>query len=126
MSSILDDSVTQAKEGTWTFQCPGVQGSKCGDDGVPFRSTEWPTREVAAARGLEHFNDHKLGEEIAAAIALALASTDDPDSVDRNVVREATIHASKYAPSQSLEDFRAQHGLTVDAETGVVTLKDLP
>lgn len=87
MGKILDDSVSQAKDGTWTFQCPGVTGSLCGgefDDGKGkggkvwnyFASPGWDTRKTATARGREHFDEHKgLG------------------------------------PMSSLEEFRAKHGL---------------
>lgn len=60
MGKVLDDAVVQAEDGTWTFQCPGVQGSLCGDpaSGQPFVSSEWPTKKSAAARGQQHFGDH--------------------------------------------------------------------
>lgn len=90
MGKILDDSVAQAKDGTWTFACPGIAGSPCGDKGVPFHSSQWPTKKAAAARGQEHFDEHK---------GLAVTS--------------------------SLEDFRAKHRLTVDADTGVVSVEDI-
>src|SRR4051794_6632681 len=59
MGKILDDAVTQAKDGTWTFQCPGIAGSPCGDKGVGFVSAEWPTKKTATARGEEHLDEHK-------------------------------------------------------------------
>ena len=58
--TLLDDSVTKDADGTWGFQCPGVQGSPCGTPGVaPFSSTGWPTKKTAAARGAQHFAEHK-------------------------------------------------------------------
>ncbi len=90
MGKILDDAVSQSKDGAWDFACPGVAGSPCGDKGVPFTSTGWPTKKTATARGQEHFDEHK-----------------------------------GIAPTSSLEDFRAKHGLTVDAETGVVSVEDI-
>lgn len=58
-TKILTQSVTQADDDTWTFQCPGVTGSLCGGDGVPFSSTGWPTKKTATERGREHFAEHK-------------------------------------------------------------------
>lgn len=58
MGKILDQSVTEG-EGGWDFQCPGVSGQPCGDAGVGFRSTGWPTKKAAAARGEQHFAEHK-------------------------------------------------------------------
>ena len=61
MAKILDRSVTKADDDTWTFQCPGIQGSPCGDlaTGQPFVSSGWPSKKVAAARGAQHFDEHK-------------------------------------------------------------------
>ena len=41
------------------FICPVTDGS-CGDrgTGVPFTSSQWPTAALAAARGLQHLEDH--------------------------------------------------------------------
>lgn len=61
MSKLLDQAVTQAKDGTWGFVCP-VNDGTCGvfgDNSKSFTSTEWPSRKVAMARGAEHFADHK-------------------------------------------------------------------
>jgi hypothetical protein len=57
---VLDKSVKQ-QGGTWTFQCPGVRGHRCGDLGteIPFVSSGWPTKKVALARGEQHFAEHK-------------------------------------------------------------------
>lgn len=64
MSKILDDSVTREKDDSWTFQCPGIQGSPCGEvGGAAFRSSGWPTKTVAQARGTQHFAEHK-GEAV--------------------------------------------------------------
>lgn len=59
--TLLSNSVTQTDDGTWTFQCPGVQGSLCGDPatGTYFSSSRWPTKKSATARGKQHFEDHK-------------------------------------------------------------------
>lgn len=56
--TILSDSLSQEEDGTWTFQCPGVAGDRCGDE-VPFRSSGWPTKKSASARGQQHFGAHK-------------------------------------------------------------------
>lgn len=63
-SKVLNDSVTQNKDGTWDFRCPGIVDSRCGDvaTGVPFISTGWPTKKVAMARGDYHFREHVTGE----------------------------------------------------------------
>lgn len=97
MSKLLDQSVKARKGGTYDFICPVTDGT-CGDReaGTPFQSTGWPTKASATARGQEHFTEHKTGA--------------DPDA--------------ETVPMSSLEDFRAKHGLTVDAK-GVVTAKDL-
>lgn len=55
--TLLDKAVTKDGE-TWGFQCPGVKGDRCGED-VPFASTGWPTKKSAAARGAQHFAEHK-------------------------------------------------------------------
>jgi hypothetical protein len=71
--SALDKAVAKSKraDGTdgWDFQCPGIQGSPCGDPaaGVPFRSTGWPTKATATARGAEHFAEHK-GEGVTSSL----------------------------------------------------------
>lgn len=60
MSSILDKAVTKADDGTWGFECPGVQGDPCGQiGGIGFASTGWPGKEYARARGRQHFDEHK-------------------------------------------------------------------
>lgn len=60
MSKILDNAVTQEKDDSWTFQCPGVSGSLCGSpDGPPFSSKGWPSKKAATARGEQHFAEHK-------------------------------------------------------------------
>lgn len=89
MSKLLEQSVAKGETG-WDFTCPGVEGSQCGGDGVPFTSTGWPTKAVALARGREHFDDH-LG----------------------------------IAPTSTLEDFRAKHGLGVNTDGNAVRLEDL-
>jgi hypothetical protein len=55
------DYTTKADDGTWTFQCPGVEDSRCGDPGTgqPFFSSGWPDKKTAAARGAQHFDEHK-------------------------------------------------------------------
>lgn len=58
--AVLDDSVTKADDGTWTFQCPGVKGDGCGEPGgAGWTSTAWPTKKAAVARGAQHFAEHK-------------------------------------------------------------------
>jgi hypothetical protein len=58
--AILDDAVSRAKDESWAFQCPGVDGSPCGEPvGQPFHSSGWPTKAVASARGAQHFAEHK-------------------------------------------------------------------
>lgn len=61
MSKVLDDAVTHAEDGSWTFQCPGIEGSPCGNPGTgqPFVSSGWPTKTVAQARGTQHLDEHK-------------------------------------------------------------------
>ena len=54
----LDKAVT-ADGDTWSFACPGVKGSGCGDNGMPFTSSGWPTKKAATARGRQHFDEHK-------------------------------------------------------------------
>lgn len=92
--SLLDDRVTQDADGTWSFECPRVKGSLCGDlgAGVGFRTSGWPDREHALARGAQHFTEHK-----------------DPEFA-----------------MPSLEEFRAERGLTATPDGGVVRLEDLP
>jgi hypothetical protein len=63
VSKVLDDAVTSDGE-TWDFQCPGVQGDPChGVDGRAFRSTRWPTKKAATARGAQHLAEHKANLE---------------------------------------------------------------
>lgn len=57
--TVLSKSVTAGDGDTWDFQCPGIQGSPCGDAGIPFASTGWPTKKAATARGQQHFDEHK-------------------------------------------------------------------
>jgi hypothetical protein len=59
-------NTTKADDGSWTFQCPGIQGSPCGDpgSGQPFHSSGWPSKKVATARGAQHLAEHK-GEPMA-------------------------------------------------------------
>jgi hypothetical protein len=58
--SVLDKSV-KANGDRWDFQCPGVNGHRCGDNvtGLPFLSAGWPTKKAALARGAQHFAEHK-------------------------------------------------------------------
>lgn len=64
-----EDCVQPLEDGTFGFYCPGVKGSKCGDpaSGVPFSSAAWPTAELAAARGQEHFDEH-LGKGVTSSL----------------------------------------------------------
>jgi hypothetical protein len=60
--SLLDKCVTKADDGTWTFQCPGVKGDRCAPidgDAPGWRSSGWPTKKLALARGREHFDEHR-------------------------------------------------------------------
>jgi hypothetical protein len=67
-------AVSEQKDGTWDFVCP-VSGCD------PFRSTGWPTKKLAVARGRGHLDEHE-GK----------------------------------STGQSLEDFRAEHGVSVTAD----------
>lgn len=144
MASVLDKSVSKAEDGTWAFQCPGVKGDLCGDQAVGgggFRSSEWPTKDTALARGEQHFSEHRLGAEIrgaleaaeSEAVAKALKAAKNPDEVDQvavrgdvdhAAVRDAVVKKSKHAPMQELHDFRADKGLVV-ADDGSVSLEEL-
>lgn len=91
INPVLEESVTQADDGTWTFECPNIAGQLCGEPGgAGFRSTGWPDRSHALDRGRQHFDEH-LGRGV----------------------------------SQSLEEFRAERGLTVASDGTVVKLEDL-
>lgn len=63
MAKILDAAVSQSENGMWDFRCPGFSDSRCGAGGIPFYSTAWPTKKAAMARGFDHLNEHKIGEE---------------------------------------------------------------
>lgn len=64
MKKLLQQAVTQDKDESWRFQCPGFVDSPCHDkDGNPFVSTGWPSKTVATARGTEHFTEHKTGAD---------------------------------------------------------------
>ena len=125
MAKVLDDAVTQEKDGTWTFQCPGILNSLCGDHGVPFRSTLWPTKKTAAARGAEHFSDHKLGAEIIEARA---ALPEDATFEQHNKVRNDVIKSSEHKVQSELADFLAEHGLAPhpDGSGRCIRIEDLP
>lgn len=89
MSKVLDDAVTRAKDDTWIFQCPGIDGSPCGDPGTgrPFHSSGWPTKTVAQARGTQHFAEHKgFG---------VMASLDEFRAEHGLVAHEDGVHAVK-------------------------------
>lgn len=49
--------VAKAADGSWTYECPGVDGDPCG----PFTSAGWPTKAVAEARGEHHAAEHADG-----------------------------------------------------------------
>ena len=54
-------AVTKNEQGTWDYECVGRPG--CGDAGVGFRSTGWPRKADAEARGKEHeAQPHMPGE----------------------------------------------------------------
>lgn len=60
INPILKAAVTQAEDGTWTFQCPNIAGSPCGiPDGPGFTSSGWPDKQHALDRGRQHFDEHK-------------------------------------------------------------------
>lgn len=59
MASLLDKAVTR-EGGSWGFVCPVTDGS-CGSDGIGFRSTGWPTKEIAADRLDQHVSEHRTG-----------------------------------------------------------------
>lgn len=67
--SLLDKSATKAADDTWTFTCPGVKDSRCGDPvtGQTFTSSGWPTKKTALARGQEHFDEH-LGKAVTSSL----------------------------------------------------------
>ena len=58
----VEQFVSEGEDG-WDFQCPVTDGS-CGADGVGFRSTGWPRKADAVARGQQHVAEHK-GEGVA-------------------------------------------------------------
>jgi hypothetical protein len=63
VSKVLDSATERADDDSWTFQCPGVAGSPCGDPGGrPFHSSGWPTKKTAEARGQQHLDEHEGGE----------------------------------------------------------------
>lgn len=55
--SLLEKSVAQADDGTYTFTCPGVAGDECG----PFTSAAHLLKKHAVARGRQHFDAHTAG-----------------------------------------------------------------
>jgi len=60
-SKILHDAVTGSDEAGWDFVCPVDEDpQQCGDQetGEKFKSTGWPTRKTAEARGQIHFDEH--------------------------------------------------------------------
>lgn len=77
--------VTKNDQGTWDYECPRTAG--CGANGVPFRSTGWPRKSDAEARGEEHEDQPHL--------------PGDPPA--------------KGAPMRDLDQFRADRGLNADA-----------
>jgi hypothetical protein len=81
------------ERGTFKFTCPHPTG--CGEAGTPWSSDNWPSRELAAARGKQHLREHETGA--------------DPD-----VETEVT---------PPLHEFYAEHGL-VDANAVVAPNPD--
>lgn len=63
MTTLLDEiiaaAVRETDDGHHDFACPGFVDDACGENGVPFTSTGWPSHETAVARGREHIDDHK-------------------------------------------------------------------
>ena len=119
--TLLDASVTKAEDGTWGFQCPGVQGDPCGDP--PFSSTGWPTKKAATARGGQHFAEHKLGAEIReavtaaerAAVAKALAAA------ERTTIAKAVAAVKDPTDETAVVIARAEAvaAVTAEAKAGV-------
>jgi hypothetical protein len=57
---MLEKSVAKNDDGTWDFRCPGPVDSLCGvPGGERFKSTGWPSKKVALARGQQHFDEHR-------------------------------------------------------------------
>ncbi len=125
MSKAIDKAVSRSEDQTtWDFACPGVQGSPCGDLGVAFTSTGWPTKATAAARGQQHFDEHKLGAAIAEARSKAKAAAgenEQPAEVDV----AAIIKKTGLKPMSTLDDFRAEHNLGVTDDGAAVSLEDI-
>ncbi len=71
MAVSLEQSVSKNDDGTWSFACPGFSDSWCGDfrgehadDKLPFHSDGWPTKEIAKARGRQHFTEHAFPDKV--------------------------------------------------------------
>lgn len=88
----IADAVVEREDG-WGFQCPRGGDGSC----APFVSTGWPTKKSATARLAEHLAEHDEGD----------AAISEGRDVDRSKLMS------------SLEDFRAKHGLTVNADGSV-------
>jgi hypothetical protein len=117
--AVLDKAAHRAPDGTWTFQCPGIDGSPCGDlgTGQPFVSSGWPTKVIAQARGRQHLGEHKLEADVNAYLAdhAAALEYEGGKLLNAEAKRAKAIEASDYAVMPSLDDFRAEHGLTAHA-----------
>jgi hypothetical protein len=122
MPKILDDSVAQADDGSWTFQCPGIVGLPCHTtEGVPFSSRYWPSKKVAAARGDEHFKEHQLGAHLLKLIAEA------GEDHDRAALLQQAMDETGLSLVSPVEEFREKHGLVVHPNgTHAVRIEDLP
>lgn len=52
----LDRALSQSDSATWDFRCPVAVGA---DEPCGFSSTGWPSKAVAAARGGQHYAEHR-------------------------------------------------------------------
>lgn len=59
MAKIASTVTKDPETGLFTFTCPGDPADPCGvPGGVNYRSSDWPTAEIAAARGQQHIESH--------------------------------------------------------------------
>lgn len=58
MVNKITSAVIETEDGLFTFVCPGDPTDPCGDATHTFRSSGWPTQEVASARGQQHIEAH--------------------------------------------------------------------
>jgi len=86
--------VTQARDKTHTFTCPHPSG--CGNDTeeghFPWVSTNWPTHDLAAARGKQHLREHETAVDPAVETEVTPPLADfyrEHGLVDENAVQPA-------------------------------------